>query len=64
MIGGFVAGIVAVIVTLVTVGFGLIVFVPAAIGFAIAWIVFMIKAAMAASRGDYYRYPLTIRLVS
>ena len=64
LIGGFVAGIVAVIVTLVTVGFGLIVFVPAAIGFAIAWIVFMIKAAMAASRGDYYRYPLTIRLVS
>ena len=64
LIGGFVAGVAAVILTLVTVGFGLIVFVPAAIGFAIAWFVFMIRAAMAASRGDYYRYPLTVRLVS
>lgn len=64
LIGGFVATIVAVIVTIVTVGLGLIVFVPAAIGFVIAWLVFMIKAAMAASRGEYYRYPLTVRLVS
>lgn len=64
LIGGFVAGIAAVILTLVTVGFGLIVFVPAAIGFAIAWVVFMIKASMAASRGEYYRYPLTVRLVN
>ena len=51
-------------ITIVTVGLGLIVFVPAAIAFFIAWIVFLIKASMAASRGEYYRYPLTVRLVS
>lgn len=64
LVGGFVAGIAAVILTLLTVGFGLIVFVPAAIGFAIAWLVFMIRASMAASKGEYYRYPLTVRVVS
>lgn len=64
LIGGFVATIIAVIVTVLTVGFGLIVFAPAALGFMIAWFVFTIRAAMAASRGEYYRYPLTVRLVS
>ena len=64
LIGGFVGTVVAVIITVVTVGFGLIVFVPAAIAFAIAWLVFVVLAAMAASRGEYYRYPLTVRLVS
>ncbi len=64
LVGGFVAGVLALIITLVTVGFGLIVFIPAAIGFAIAWLVFMIRASMAASRGEYYRYPLTVRVVS
>ena len=64
LVGGIVAGIVAVIVSIVTLGLGLIVFVPAAIGFGIAWVVFMVKASMAASRGEYYRYPLTVRVVS
>lgn len=64
LVGGFAAGVAAIIITLVTVGIGLIVFIPAAIGFAIAWLVFMIKASMAASRGEYYRYPLTVRVVS
>ena len=64
LLGGFVATVVAVIISIVTIGFALIVLVPAAIGFAIAWVVFMVKAAMAASRGEYYRYPLTVRMVS
>ena len=64
MIGGVVGGVLAVIVTVVTIGLGLIVLLPVAIGFAIAWIVFMVKAAMAASRGEWYRYPLTVRMVS
>lgn len=64
LIGGTVAFILGVIVTLLTVGFALIVLVPAGIGFVIAWIVFMVMASMAASRGEYYRYPLTIRMVS
>lgn len=64
LIGGIVATIVGVIVTIVTVGLALIVLIPAGIGFFIAWLVFMVKASMAASRGEYYRYPMTIRLVS
>ena len=64
LVGGFAATVAAIIITVVTVGLGLIVFVPAAIAFAIAWLVFMVKASMAASRGEYYRYPLTVRLVS
>jgi uncharacterized Tic20 family protein len=29
-----------------------------------AWIIFVIVAAVAASRGEEYRYPLTIRFVT
>ncbi len=64
LIGGFLATVLGVIVSVLTVGFALIVLAPAAIGFVIAWIVFVVKASMAASRGEYYRYPLTIRMVS
>lgn len=64
LIGGFVATIVGVIVAIVTLGIALIVLIPAAIGLFIAWIVFTVKAAMAASRGEYHRYPMTVRLVN
>ena len=30
----------------------------------IAWIVFVVRGAMAASNGESYRYPMTIRLFS
>ncbi|MFQ5966324.1 MAG: DUF4870 domain-containing protein [Acidimicrobiia bacterium] len=36
----------------------------AAAALGIAWLVFVIIAAIAASRGEEYQYPLTIRLVS
>ncbi len=64
LIGGFVALVVGFVVALVTIGFGLVLLVPAAIGLFIAWIVFTIKGAVAASRGEHYRYPMTVRLVS
>lgn len=64
LIGGFVAVILAVVLVFVTIGIGLVVFIPAAIGFFVAWVVFMVQGAMAASRGQHYRYPLTIRMVS
>lgn len=64
LIGGFVFGVLAVIGALLTIGIGLIVIVPLAIGLFVAWLVFTIKAGMAASRGEYYRYPMTVRMVS
>jgi len=64
LIGAFVGGIAAFVLTLVTVGIGLIVILPAVIGLMIAWLVFVIKATIAASKGEYYRYPLTVRLIT
>ena len=64
LIGGFVFGLLAVIGALLTIGIGLIVIVPLGIGLFVAWLVFTIKAGMAASRGEYYRYPMTVRMVS
>jgi uncharacterized Tic20 family protein len=64
LIGGVVGGIVAVIASVLTLGFGLVVFIPVAIGLMIAWLVFTIKGALAASRGETYRYPMSYRMVS
>ena len=59
-----VGGVVAVVVTFVTVGIGLIVIVPLAIALGVGWLVVVILATVKASRGEDYRYPLTIRFVS
>ena len=56
--------------TLLTLGLGALVAIPAGIvlliawfGLAIAWLVFTIVAAIKAYDGQMYRYPLTIRLL-
>jgi uncharacterized Tic20 family protein len=64
LIYGVVGAIVAFVVALVTFGIGLLVIVPVAIAAAIAVLVLIILATMAASRGEDYRYPLTIRFIS
>jgi len=47
------------IVTVITLGFGGLLFIP----FGIAFAVFMVLAAVAANQGRYYKYPLTIEMV-
>ncbi|TFB66358.1 DUF4870 domain-containing protein [Cryobacterium sp. Hz9] len=47
-------------ITIVTIGFGGILYLP----LAIIALVFMILAALAANRGQGYSYPLTIKFVS
>ena len=47
------------IITVVTLGLGGLLFIP----FGIAFVVFMILAAVAANQGRYYKYPLTIEMV-
>jgi uncharacterized Tic20 family protein len=46
-----------------TLGLGLIVIIPLLLAYATAVVIFIIIAAVKASRGEYYRYPLTIRMV-
>lgn len=54
----------AVVLVVLTLGIGVLVVVPVAIVAAIFVVVAMIKAALAASRGESYRFPLTMRFVS
>lgn len=53
-----------VVFSILTVGVGLIVVVPVGLAVGIAWIVLTIIAAVRASEGREYQYPLTIRFVS
>jgi uncharacterized Tic20 family protein len=53
----------AVIFSVVTLGLGAILLAVAALAALVVWIVFPIMGAVAASRGEGYRYPLTIRFI-
>lgn len=55
--------IVAVVLAFLTLGLGLLVILPLAIVIALVAIFVIIRAALAASRGDQYRFPLTMRFV-
>lgn len=59
-----VGGAVAAVLTVVTLGIGLVVVVPLGIAAAIAWLVLVCVAAGQANRVQAYRYPLTIRFVN
>jgi len=51
------------LLSIVTLGIGLIIAIPAWIIVGIAWLVFTIIAAIKAHEGVAYRYPLTLRLI-
>lgn len=51
------------LLSIVTLGIGLIIAIPGWIIVGIAWLVFTIIAAMKANEGVAYRYPLTLRLI-
>lgn len=61
LIGGSVVGA---LLALLTLGIGLIVIVPVGVAVFLAWVVLPILAAVKASNGEGYRYPITIRFVS
>lgn len=56
--------IAAIVLTVFTLGLALLIVAPVGLIAAIGYLVVTIRATMAASRGDAYTYPLTIRLVS
>jgi uncharacterized protein len=56
--------VVLIVITIVTLGIGVILTIPAGIVLFILWLIFLIQGAMAASRGQSYRYPLTFRFIN
>lgn len=48
----------------ITCGVGLILMIPAVVGPYVLGLVGMILAAVAANRGEFYRYPMTFRFIS
>jgi uncharacterized Tic20 family protein len=54
----------ALALTILTVGLGLLVVVPAAIVVATGWLVVTVLAAIRAADGGRYRYPLTLQLIA
>lgn len=61
---GFVGGIVGFVIGVVTLGLGFILLALVGGLFALAWLALMVVAAVKASNGEHYRYPLTVRLIS
>lgn len=56
-------GIAAILATLLTFGLGLLIIIPAALVYAVFWLVVIIVAAVRAGNGEWYRYPLSVRIV-
>ncbi len=54
----------AIVLSIITVGIGLFVLVPLGLAIVVAWFVLVIVAAVKASSGERYRYPLTLRLIT
>jgi uncharacterized Tic20 family protein len=49
--------------TILTLGIGLLIVVPAGLALFVGWLVLTIIAAVKANAGEHYRYPFTLRLV-
>lgn len=56
-------GVLGFLLVVLTLGLGIVVVAPLALVFFVAWVVFPIIAAVRASNGEGYRYPLSLRLV-
>jgi uncharacterized Tic20 family protein len=52
-----------VLLGIVTLGIGFLIAIPALVVIGIAWLVFTIIGAVKSSNGEFYRYPMTLRLV-
>ncbi len=60
----FVGTVLAFLVAVLTFGLGLFVIVPVVALIAVLVLVAVVMASVAANRGDEFRYPLTIRIIS
>ena len=64
LIYGLVGTVVAFVLTLATLGIGLIIIIPVVAVLALIVLTLIIVATVKASNGEEYRYPLTLRLIS
>ncbi len=64
LIYSFVLPIAAALIGIITCGVGLLLVIPAALLPYVLGLVGMIMAAMAAGRGEFFRYPMTIRFLN
>jgi uncharacterized Tic20 family protein len=62
-VAGAIILVAGVILGIITFGIGFFLFIPAFIGMAILLLIGCIQGAMAASRGESYRYPFTYRFL-
>lgn len=58
-----IVGVALVVLTVITFGIGMLLTIPVGLAATVAWLVFTIIAAIKASEGVSYRYPLTLRLI-
>ncbi len=56
-------GVALIVLTVITLGIGMLLTIPVGLAAAVAWLVFTIIAAIKSSEGVSYRYPLTLRLI-
>lgn len=61
---GTVAMFIGFILTIITFGLFLFILIPLFIAFALATLVLSIMATLSANKGEWYRYPMTIRVVN
>lgn len=52
------------ILTVITLGIGLLLTIPLGLALFVGWLVLTIIAAVKANNGEHYRYPFTLRLVN
>jgi len=59
----FVVALVAIVLSVVTLGVGLVVAIPAVLLYLLVDVICSIRAAMAASRGEDYQFPFSLHFV-
>jgi uncharacterized Tic20 family protein len=58
------SGVVFTVLTVVTLGFGLLLIIPAVLVALVFIIMWQIQGSIAANNGQYYRYPMNWRMIS
>lgn len=59
-----IVGVALIILTVVTLGIGVLLTLPVGLAVTVGWLVLTVIAAIKASEGVSYRYPLTLRLIN
>ena len=59
-----IVGVALIILTVVTLGIGVLLTLPVGLAVTVAWLVLTVIAAIKSSEGVSYRYPLTLRLIN